>query len=279
VLPINRASYVWKVEDALPYTTSATGTRAVNADFTASNGRAKSYEAKCKIYGGKIQVDRYISHNYPESVADDETLQIKALSRQLFIDIFEGTGAQYLTGLGTYSGYTGYTGQVVNAGATTTPVVITCDALDELISKVDVIPGRTFLYMNDAPYRKIMKDNRGGVSGGFNVQYTADQIGFFAGMYNNIPIIKMQDGKGADLLSITEADYSGGSSNSQSVYCVTWGAGACQLFSSNSAGIPGIVPKSDGSNFEYEVLEWFVGLAPRKPRSFGRLKYVKNALS
>jgi hypothetical protein len=282
VAPIQPTGAVklWKVQDALPYTTAATGTRAVNGDFTASTGRSKAYEAKCKIYGGKIQVDRYIQHNYPDSVAEDEVGQISALARQLFIDVFEGSGSQYLRGIKDWSTYdSSYTGQEVDAGATTTPVVVTCDALDELISKVDVIPGRTFLYMNDYPFRKIKKDNRGGVSGAFNVQYTPEQIGHFAGMYDNIPIVVTRDGKGANLLSITETDKSGGSSNSQSVYCVTWGPEACQLFSSNSSGIPGIIPMKDGSNFNYEVLEWYIGLAPRKPRSFARLKYVKNALS
>jgi hypothetical protein len=49
------------------------------------------------------------------------------------------------------------------------------------------------------------------------------------------------------------------------------------LFSSNSSTIPQILAKADGSNYNYEVLEWFVGFAPQAPRSVARMKYVKNA--
>ena len=272
------ATHLWKVEDRLPYTTSANGTRAVNADFTASQGATKAYEGKVKIYGGKIQVDRYIQHNYSASVVNDEMLQIKAMSRQLFIDIFEGAGGQYLRGIADWTtSDAAYTGQVVDAGASTTPVALTLDAIDELLSKVNRIPGKTVLYMNDTPYRTLQKICRGNVSTGPNVVYGAGEIGRFDGMYDGVPIVVTKDGKGDNLLSITELDKSGGSSNSQSIYAVTWSEEMATLFSSNSSTIPQILAKADGSNYNYEVLEWFVGFAPQAPRSVARMKYVKNA--
>jgi hypothetical protein len=277
-------AHLWKVEDALPYSTSATGTRAVNGDFTASTGRTKRYEGKVKIYGGKIQVDRYIEHNYPQAVVADEVMQIKALSRQMFIDCFEGAGGQYLRSLSNWNTTdSAYTGQVVNAGATTTPVVVTVDKVDELLSKIKIIPGRTFLYMNDYPCRKILKDTKSTTYPGIASSYTPDSLTGMGGVYTGygpaVPIIVTQDGKGANMLSITEDDYSGGGANSQSIYAVTWAEDAATLFSSNSQSIPQLLTKTDGSNFNYEVLEWFLGLAPQFPRCQAQLKYVKNALS
>lgn len=276
--------HYWKVEDQLAYSTSATGTRAVNADFTASQGATKGYEGKVKIYGGKIQVDRYISANYPQSVVFDEMMQVKSLSRQMFKDVFEGTGGQYLRGIADWvTNDSAYTGQVVESGASTTPVVITVDMVDELLSKIDIVPGKTFIYMNDAPLRKILKDTKSTTYPGVASSYTPDSLNGMGGVYTGfgpaIPIICAKDGKGANLLSITEADKSSSGTDSQSVYAVTWGEEMSSLFSSNGSAIPAIQRKADGSNYEYEVLEWFVGLAPQRPRSVGRLKFIKNALS
>jgi hypothetical protein len=276
--------HLWKVEDALPYATAATGTRAINSDFTASQGRSKAYEGKVKVYGGKIQVDRYISHNYPQSVVFDEMMQVKALSRQLTWDVFEGSGGQYLRGVWDWCTYdSAYSGQVVQSGATTTPVVITTDMLDELLSKINIVPGKTFIYMNDYPCRKILKDTKNSEYIGLSASYTPDNLNGFAGVYSGfgpaVPIICMKDGKGTDILSTTQADYSSSGSTSQSVYAVTWGDQMASLFSSNGNTIPVIQRKSDGTNYEYEVLEWFVGFAPQMPRAIGVLKSIKNALS
>lgn len=275
--------HLWKIEDNLPHVTSATGTRAVNADFTASQGATKAYESKTKIYGGKIQVDRYISGQYPQSVVFDEMAQVKALSRQLFIDVFEGSGSQYLRGIADWCTYdSSFSGQVVESGAVTTPVVVTTDMIDELLSKVNIIPGQTFLYMNDTPSRKILKDVKSTTYPALSASYKPDGLMGIAGVYygygSGIPIIVMRDGKGANLLSITETDKNS-ASNSQSIYAVTWGEQMATLFSSNSSGIPSIVRKADGTNYEYEVLEWFVGFAPQQPRCCARLKFIKNALS
>jgi hypothetical protein len=255
----------------------------VNADFTASQGAAKAYESKVKIYGGKIQVDRYISHNYPQSVVFDETMQIKALSRQLFIDVFEGSGGQYFRGIADWmSKDTAYSGQVVESGATTTPIVVTVDMIDELLSKVNIIPGRTFLYMNDYPARKILKDTKASTAPVLAASYQPENLTNLAGVYTgygpSVPIIVARDGKGNNLLSITETDKNS-AANSQSIYAVTWGEEMCSLFSTNGSTIPAIARKSDGTNYEYEVLEWFVGLAPQQPRCIAQLKYIKNALS
>ena len=48
-----RMAYAWNAEDDLAYTGSS-GSRNVNADFTASQGDTKPLESQVKIYGGKI---------------------------------------------------------------------------------------------------------------------------------------------------------------------------------------------------------------------------------
>jgi hypothetical protein len=137
--------------------------------------------------------------------------------------------------------------------------------------------------MNDYPCRKILKDTKTSTAPALSASYSPDALTGMGGIYTGfgpaIPIILTMDGKGNDMLSTTEADYSSSGTTSQSVYAVTWGEDSASLFSSNGSGIPQIIAKSDGTNYNYEVLEWFLGFAPQFPRSIARLGFVKNALS
>lgn len=287
--------FTWRVEDGLPYTGS-TGSRAIDADFDATQANLKTYESEVKAYGGKIKVDEYIVDNMPASMPFQEASQVRAFSRKHFIDTFEGTGGADHRGFRDWLGKdaasrptasltAGYEGQVVNAGSTASGDLLTLDMLDECIMKLDVIPGQSFIYGNEILTRRLMKLARGTVTDGtqYNTVYNPAEIGRFDGIYRNIPIVTAKDGKNANLLSTTEYDATT-NQNTLSLYFVTWGMEHALYFSTSPTGVAGVpmpqvVDANDGSNYQYKRFKFYVGLVPQQPRCVVRLRGLKNAIS
>ena len=292
VQPSDR-TYTWNVEDDLSYTGS-TGSRAIGSDFTATVANYKPYSSEVKAYGGKVQVDEYILDNMPRSVPAQRASQVRSFARKYFIDTFQGSGSADIRGIRDWLGgdsstrpaasiAPGYENQVINAGTTANGDLITMDMLDEVISKVEVIQGQTFIYCNDIITRKIKSLNRGNTTAAYNVVYDPADIGRFDHLYQNIPIVTAKDGKNANLFSTTEYDATT-NQTTLSLYVVTWGVEMCTYFSTNPAGVagtpvPSVTVQNDGSNYMYERFKFYVGLAPQKPRSIARLRGLKNAMS
>jgi hypothetical protein len=287
--------HTWRVEDGLPYT-GTTGSRAIDADFDATQANLKNYESEVKAYGGKIKADEYIVDNMPASLPFQNAMQVKAFARKQFIDTFEGTGGADLRGIRDFYGKDeasrpaaslspGYEGQVVNAGSTASGDVLTLDMLDECFGKWDVIPGQSYIYGNEILIRRLMKLARGTVTDGtqYNTVYNPSEIGRFDGVYRNVPLVIARDGKNANLLSVTEYDATT-NQNTLSLYFVTWGLEHCMYFSTSPAGvsgvpIPQVVDASDGSNYQYKRFKFYVGFAPKQPRACVRLRGLKNSVS
>lgn len=271
-----KANYVWSIEDDLAHT--STGKRNLNADFTASEGNVKPYELDMKIYGGKIQVDRYIKKHSPESMAFQEASQVRSHAYEFTKDIFEGDGGTSVRGFRHWMLYDGaYTGQEVSAGATASGVLIDTTMMDELESHVDKIPGRTFIYCRDVVARRLRYISKGQQSNEPHMTYTMNEFGSWAWAYDGIPIITMVDGKGTDILSVTEIDGAASNSDTCSLYLVTWGEEMASLVSSNG-GNPDVITEGAGTNYIYETLEWYVNMVPHRPRCVARLKHIKNAV-
>lgn len=291
VQPTDR-TFVWDVEDDLPYTGS-TGSRAIDADFDATQANFKHYESDVKAYGGKIKVDEYIVDNMPASMPRQEASQVSAFARKQFIDTFEGVGGADLRGARDWLGRdvasrggvvsAGYEKQLIAAGTGSGGDLLTLDMLDDLLARMIIIPGQTFIYCNDILTRRIAKLNRGNSSDGYNVVYNPAEIGRFDGLYKGVPIVTARDGKNADLLSTTEYDATT-NQNTMSLYSITWGIEQATYFSTNPTGVSGvpmpiIEEQNDGSNYKYKRFKFYVGLAPQQPRSIARLYGLKNAIA
>lgn len=279
-----KASYAWRVEDDLAHTSG--GKRNVGSDFTATYGNAKPYESDVKIYGGKIQVDEYIMDHSPASMNFQEASQIRSHAREFTVDLFEGTGGTSLRGFRDWmQNDTAYAGQETWAGSTANGDVLTEAMIDELISDVNVVQGQSFFYCADIVARRMKYIAKGQVSNQSRVNYTSDEWGKWNFTYDGIPVVVLRDGKNSDLLSTTEYDYGTANQTTCSLYLVTWGQDMASLFSSSAIVAPNGVPlpkmtkENDGSNFKYERLTWYVGLAPHQPRCMGRIKGVKNSIS
>lgn len=288
-------TFAWNVEDDLPYTGS-TGSRAIDADFDTSTADFKPYESEVKLYGGKIKCDEYFRDLMPDSVARQESTQVKAFARKQFIDTFEGTGTNDLRGIRDWLGKDestrptasltpGYENQVVNAGSTASGDLLTIDMMDQILSLVDVIPGQTAIYCNDILTRRFMKLSRGMTDGTtYNLQFDPNEFGRFDGIYRGIPIVTAKDGKNANLLSVTEYDVTSVQAT-LSLYIVTWGPEHAAYFSPNPAGVAGVPlpqvtgPLSDGTNYTFKRFKHYVGFVPQVPRCVVRLRGIKNAVA
>jgi hypothetical protein len=273
-----KANYVWSIEDDLAHTT--TGKRNLNADFTASEGNIKPYELDMKIYGGKIQVDRYIQKHSPESMAFQESSQIRSHAYEFSIDLFEGAGGTSVRGFRHWMlNDSAYSGQEVSAGSTASGVLLATTKVDELLSHVDILPGSTYFYTTDVVMRRLRYLSRGSQSTEAHITYSKNEFGMWSWAYDGIPVVVLKDGKGTDLLSSAEIDGATSASDTCSLYLVTWGEEMASLVTSNSANIPEILEQNDGTNYVYERLEWYVNMVPHRPRCIGRVKHIKAAVS
>lgn len=279
-----KSVYQWTVDDSHSYA-KGNGKRNVGADFTASAGRVKPYESEVKIYGGKVEVDEFIVDHSPDSVETEKKRQIITFARELVTDVFEGAGGTSIRGFRHWMlNDAAYKGQEISAGSTASGNLITLDLMDELTSKVDRTPD-TFIVCNDTPARLIKKLSRGNGSDQQRIEYVKDDYGMWSWAYDGIPVVVLHDGSGTNILATDEIDGASSQSNTTSVYCISWGPEAAALFSSqsiigpNGVPIPKVTEQTNGTNFIYEKLSWYVGLVPHKPRCIARIKHVKNALA
>lgn len=253
----------WTVEDTLG---TATG-RAIGEDFTPDNGTESPKVAVSAIYGGKVQVDRAIRKTLPGSIASKKANKIKGFARQFAVDVFEAQGAKKMRGISNWVGTEpGYTGQVVDFSSATP----TMAKMDELYDKVNVVPGKSFFYMNQAPFLKLNTLSRTNGTGQQNIVYSKDDFGTRLPYYNDVPIIVMKDGKGLDLLSNVETAgatpvHTGGALTS--IYAVTYGD---EMFTGFENGGMDFIDDSDATNFENFTMEHICGVAPKIVRSVAR---------
>ena len=266
--------YQWYLENQLPYSTG--GVRNLNGSWTRTAGSNSPKSETIRIYGGSFQIDRQLAKINPSAVEDQKKKQIEADARQLTIDMFEGAGGTSLYGIeNVLDNDIDFANQTSLVGTSTTAAVLTTDALDILIGMIDKQPGNTFIYCTDAVGRMIRKLSRGSVTSSnsnYNVNYTPEQFGYFAGMYDDVPVVVLKDGAGNDMLTKTRAT----SSDGCSVYAVTYGDSAFTGFQVNPMEV---IPLRDDTVYDFFDYEWPVGIAVQSKRCIARLRWVKNATS
>lgn len=263
----------WNVEDQLPHTSG--GFRNVNGTWTASVSQINPYSETSRIAGGRVQVDRFIESTNPSRVAAEKQAQIKAMAKLWTAGMFNGDGGTYLKGIDYWiDNVTAYSSQNIDTGTASAGALLTTDHLDSLLNAVNTVPGRTFIYMPDKVALRARKLARGtAVSGDvpYLTNYTPEQWGFFAGKYDDYPIIPLKDGKGSDLLETNLGD-----DNSTCVYAVTYGE---DMFSGFQVKPMEIIALNQADVYNYFDLEWYSWCAPLAIRSIARLRYVENAVA
>jgi len=262
----------WKVVNDLAFSGSSSAYRNLEGEYTATKTPTQVFTSSVKIAGGRVKIDRALKDLAPQDIPIQRQGQIAAYARQVTIDIFEGTGGSAIYGVDSIiNDQNIFSGQYVNAGTASTGGLLTEDILDEALAKHNVMRGSTYMYMNDAPARRIKKLSRGRGTDGYNIQYRPEEFGMFEGMYDGIPIVVLKDGKGTDMLSNTKGDGS-----STTVYVVTYGD---DNFTGFQAGQLEVIPMTEVSVLEAFDIEHKLNVAAQSVRCITKIQYVKNAVS
>lgn len=261
----------WNLESELPYNSG--GTRNLNGSWSATRSSTNAFAETVRIYGGKIQIDRAIAKMNPGKIAQERIAQVKAKAYRFTIDMFEGAGGSLLRGIDTIiDNETVFSNQSSDVGTASAGAALTTDHLDKMLSMLNVVPGRTFLYCTPNVHLRAQKLARGNsVSGdtAFAMRFTKDQFGYFSGNYNGVPIIALKDGKGTSLLSTTQGDGS-----SSYMYGVTYGE---ENFTGFQVGTPSIYPRTQADVYNYFDFEHIVGTAAKSIMCIARLRYITDS--
>jgi len=268
----------WKIVNDLPYTTTATATRSIYGEFTATKALEQPFNSNEKLYGGRVQYDRYLKRINPAStVASQQKSQVKGFAHQFTKDVFEGAGGvgiygiQYMIdNIDIYKSQIRYAGD--ETGNASTGGTLTQNDLDVALSIHNKIPGSTYIYCTRTVDLRIKVMSRGaGGAAAFDSQalrYNMSEFGKWSHMYDDVPVVPLVDGKGDDLLSTT--------SSISNLYIVTYGEENFTGF--NSKG-PEVINMNGVSVTEAFDFEHTVGTAAMSKRCITMIKYVAESLS
>lgn len=244
--------------------------REVNVGYTESTGEVRQASETLKIYGGTIDVDRYIQQtrgSLNDQRAVQTRLKVKALSLGFTRAFFHGDST---TDVNSFDGLAKrITGdQIIEAG--TNGAALTLDLLDDLIDRVN--GGPDVLYMNRKMRRQVTKLARSSAI----LRVGQDDFGRQVVSYDGIPIkIIDVDEHGNQILDFTET--TGTSSKTASIYAVRYGAEE-YLGGITNGGIQVVDAGLQSDPPVYRTLvEWYVSIVLYNPNAAARLKGVIEA--
>jgi hypothetical protein len=263
----------WSVQQDLPTSTP----RALNADFSATNGTFKVFEAETKIYGGLLQADRKLIVENSQAVGDQKIMQIQSHNRKLTVDVLEGTGGNNIRGLrDLFLNEPLFSSQDVTMGSTGGGVLATPAKVLEMMTKVDIIPGNTFLYFTQLAHAGFANSSAHTLAT-TGIQWQPGEYGIAAPFFNGVEMVVLKDGAGANIMSAVETDTAITGGTACSIYCVAYGPQSVTGFSSQA--LPEVIDVDIGTNFLNHRIDHFVNAVPKKIRAAARLNNVKNSVT
>lgn len=251
------------IVDELPHSGSSSY-RNFGADYTATKVKKAKYYSDAKITGGRVQMDRVLFTMNPQEALLQQESQIAAVALNTTKDIFEGPGGGQIYGINSLIGNADmpYAAQSVDAGS----AVLSPDIMDEALALHNVIPGQTYIYAGNAPYRSLKKQSRGNVATSYNINYAPEEYGTFSGIYDNIPVVKAMDEAGTDWFAIP---------SDTSVYIVTYGMENLYGHQIHPMKIHNLDGISVNQAFD---IEWPINIVAKNPKCITRIINVKNAI-
>lgn len=248
--------------------------RGVNEGYTASVGVINPMVEALSIIGGDIGVDNFILKTEGEDTrAMHEAMKIKAIAEDWQTAFLKGdseTEPREIDGL--QKRVTG--SQIVQPSSPSSggdaPSLL---LLDEAISKV---MNPTHIIMNKKMRQLLTAAARDTAVGGY-VTYAQDQFGRRLTMYDEIPILEVEDAAGDDtVLPFTEANPGGGTAASTSIYVVSFGPGMLEGIQNGGMDVRDIGEGEDQPQLKTRI-EWYAGFTVYHGRAVARYNGIKNA--
>ena len=262
----------WMVEKTLPNTAN----RAINEAWVNGVGEVDERIEKVVIQGGEIKIDTAIIKLKGVGVLNTQvTMKLKALQSKFHSDFFNGdqsvNGKQF-SGLRARAGGT----QLVDAGTTSGGDVLSLSKLRRAVSRVRPLSAKGFvrIFSNlDLALRYGDAISNPAVSG-YIVQ-TKDEFGIAAPTFMGIPWYPIEEDQfGNSILPFTEAA-PGGGVGASSIYIVAFGASDLNGIQTGGIDVRDLGEMQTENN-RLIRLDWLANFATYNPRSFCRLRGIKD---
>lgn len=247
------------------------GFRGVNEAYTESTGILNPVTESLYIAGGDLDVDTFILQTMGDAQrGTQELMKVKALALAWEATFIKGDSvADPRQFDGLQKRITG--SQLLTAGTTSGGDPLSLSKLDELIDQVN---SPTHLIMSKAMRRRLTQAARGN-AGGF-IQWERDAFGRQIAVYNDLPIITLEnDNNDQPILAFDEADAQGGST-STSIYCVSFTDGMFTGIQSGTIDVRDLGELQDKPSYRTRV-EWYSGIAIFNGKGAARLSGIKDA--
>jgi hypothetical protein len=281
IMPFNKIagdSITWRREASLP----GTAWRPVGGTYTASEGRIDAFTERLMILGGEVTADNFViatqgaGENAIDIKASHYSLKAQAVANAFDQAFFEGddlVDPNSMVGLRRrLSG-----AQVLNFGATAGTTL----TLAQLQQLRDTVPFANAAYFMNRRLRRKVTELIEAQTGSGRIEYTQDSFGRQVVMYADTPIyIVERTGDGSTMLDFDE-DPGDGSSDTASIYCVSFGSDAVHgIYNSTMGGK--MVEVTDFGEIQAAPrhlgrIEFYPGMAIKHPRAAARLRAVNNA--
>ena len=253
-------------EDKLP----GIGFRGVNEGYSESTGVLNPQVEMLSIAGGDLDVDTFILQTMgADQRSVQESMKIRALAlrwTKAFVKGSNDLDPREFDGIqGRVAG-----NQLIDNHATGAGLSLA--KLDEVI---DQVTNPTHLLMNKAMRRRLTQAARNTAVGGF-ITYTKDEFGRQIAMYNDLPILVVdEDEAGNQIMPFNEAG-SGGGTTSTSIYAVSFGEGMFQGIQNGDITARDLGELQSKPAMRTRV-EWFAGIAIMHGKALARLRGVTDA--
>lgn len=274
VLPfidIEGNSYSYNREGMLP----TVGFRGINQDFDTSVGVLNPQSETLTIFGGNLDVDKFIVRTQGEDVrTTHEMMKLKAMALTWNANFFKGdstTDPRSFDGLQKRLVVGGT--QVIDNGSSSGGDALSLAKLDEMI---DAVEEPTHLFMNRAMLRRLSQAaKKVDVAG--DLQWEKDDFGGRVARYNDLPIIAIdKDASNELILPFTEANPGGGAAASTSIYCVSLGDGKLVGLQNGTVEVEDLGLLDGGSVYRTNV-EHYQTIALLTDKAAARLRGITDA--
>lgn len=255
-------------EETLP----GVGFRGVNEAYTESTGVLNPVTEALTICGGDLDVDKFILQTMGMNQrSQQESMKVKALTGRFTKAFIKGDNATEPREFdGLQIRLTG--SQKISAGSTSGGTALSLSKLDELIDAVD---NPTHLIMNRTMRRRLSAAARSTSVGGY-ITYGLDAFGRKVTMYNDLPILIVdQDNTGTEILQFNEAAASG-SATASSIYCVSFGSAMLTGIQNGGIEVSDLGELQTKPAYRTRV-EWYPGIAVWHGKAAARLWSIADA--
>lgn len=255
-------------EETLP----GVGFRGVNEAYTESTGVLNPVTEALTICGGDLDVDKFILQTMGMNQrSQQESMKVKALTGRFTKAFIKGDNATEPREFdGLQIRLTGT--QKISAGSTSGGTALSLSKLDELIDAVD---NPTHLIMNRTMRRRLSAAARSTSVGGY-ITYGLDAFGRKVTMYNDLPILIVdQDNTGTEILQFNEAAASG-SATASSIYCVSFGSAMLTGIQNGGIEVSDLGELQTKPAYRTRV-EWYPGIAVWHGKAAARLWSIADA--